>query len=163
RQRRGGPHRRPDPPGQPAALHQHLAAGGVSRPGDRGQRGGRPAVLPERSSRGRAGVRRADRTAGLAVPASSRVGGAGHGARAADPFPTRPAPFAKQGFTLDDANDLTPEVQRLARKKLQRLRLGPLFTPPSLEGTVAMPGIIGGAGWGGGALDPETGIFYVKA
>ena len=25
------------------------------------------------------------------------------------PFPTKPAPFAKQGFTLDDAMDLTPE------------------------------------------------------
>jgi quinoprotein glucose dehydrogenase len=25
-----------------------------------------------------------------------------------------------------------------------------------------MPGIIGGAGWGGGAFDPETGILYVK-
>jgi quinoprotein glucose dehydrogenase len=79
------------------------------------------------------------------------------------PFPTRPAPFAKQGFSLDDANDLTPEVRRLARQKLERFRLGPLFTPPSLRGTVAMPGIIGGAGWGGGAFDPETGIFYVKA
>jgi len=79
------------------------------------------------------------------------------------PFPTRPAPFAKQGLSLEDANDLTPEIQRLARKKLERLRLGPIFTPPSLEGTVAMPGIIGGAGWGGGAFDPETGIFYVKA
>jgi quinoprotein glucose dehydrogenase len=26
-----------------------------------------------------------------------------------------------------------------------------------------MPGLIGGAGWGGGAVDPSTGILYVKA
>ena len=32
------------------------------------------------------------------------------------PFPTRPPPFAKQGLSLEDANDLTPEIQRLARR-----------------------------------------------
>ena len=26
-----------------------------------------------------------------------------------------------------------------------------------------MPGAIGGAGWGGGAFDPATGIIYIKA
>jgi quinoprotein glucose dehydrogenase len=26
-----------------------------------------------------------------------------------------------------------------------------------------MPGAIGGAGWGGGAFDPETGLIYIKA
>ena len=43
------------------------------------------------------------------------------------------------------------------------LRLGPLYTPPSLEGTVVRPGVIGGAGWGGVAVDRETGWAYVKA
>ena len=30
------------------------------------------------------------------------------------PFPTKPPPFAKQGVSLDDANDLTPEIHALA-------------------------------------------------
>ena len=87
------------------------------------------------------------------------------GERAAptQPVPTKPAPFAKQGFTHDDVIDFTPELKRRALALLAAYRLGPLYTPPSLEGTVVMPGSIGGAGWGGGALDPETGIFYVKA
>ncbi|MCO5063620.1 MAG: pyrroloquinoline quinone-dependent dehydrogenase [Rhizobiaceae bacterium] len=36
------------------------------------------------------------------------------------------------------------------------------FTPPSLEGTLVYPGTIGGTEWGGGAVDPRTGIFVVN-
>jgi quinoprotein glucose dehydrogenase len=82
---------------------------------------------------------------------------------ATQPFPTRPAPFAQQGFTAGDVIDFTPELKAFAQDILKRYRTGGLYTPPSLEGTVMMPGVIGGAGWGGGAFDPETGILYVKA
>ncbi|HEY6393615.1 MAG TPA: PQQ-binding-like beta-propeller repeat protein, partial [Bryobacteraceae bacterium] len=60
------------------------------------------------------------------------------------------------------AFDLTPELKAEAQAELKKYRLGPIFTPPSLEGTVMRPGIIGGANWGGGAFDPETGMLYVK-
>ena len=79
------------------------------------------------------------------------------------PFPTRPPPFSKQGVSLEDANDLTPEVHALAVEQMQQFRLGPLFTPPSLQGTLQRPGASGGANWGGAAFDPETGLFYVRA
>jgi quinoprotein glucose dehydrogenase len=82
---------------------------------------------------------------------------------ATQPFPTKPAPFAKQGFTEDDVIDFTPEVKRLALEEVRKYRIGPLYTPPSLQGTVVMPGAIGGGGWGGGAFDPATGILYIKA
>jgi quinoprotein glucose dehydrogenase len=87
------------------------------------------------------------------------------GERAAptQPVPTRPPAFAKQGFTEDDVIDFTPELKRLALEEVRRYRTGPLYTPPSLEGTIVMPGAIGGGGWGGGAFDPETGVLYVKA
>lgn len=78
------------------------------------------------------------------------------------PFPTRPPAISPQGVSLDDAFDLTPELKAEAQAELKKYRLGPLFTPPSLQGTVARPGVIGGANWGGGAFDPETGILYVK-
>jgi glucose dehydrogenase len=51
----------------------------------------------------------------------------------------------------------------MAREAVRAYRLGPLFTPPSREGTVTLPGVIGGAGWGGGAFDPVSGLYYVKA
>ena len=78
------------------------------------------------------------------------------------PFPTKPPPFSRQGVSLDDANDLTPEIHALAVDEMQRFRLGPLFTPPSLQGTLQRPGASGGANWGGAAFDPETGMLYVR-
>jgi quinoprotein glucose dehydrogenase len=78
------------------------------------------------------------------------------------PVPTRPPAFTEQGVTLDDAFDLTPELKKEAQAAMQKYRLGPLFTPPSLEGTIMRPGSIGGANWGGGAFDAETGLLFVK-
>jgi quinoprotein glucose dehydrogenase len=63
---------------------------------------------------------------------------------------------------LDDAFDLTPELKAEATAELRRFRLGGLYTPPSFEGTVMRPGIIGGANWGGGAFDPASGMLFVK-
>jgi len=83
------------------------------------------------------------------------------------PSPTQPAPvglpvLAPQGVTLDDATDLTPELHEEAVAVLKRVRTGPLYTPPSVRGTIMRPGVLGGANWGGGAFDPETGTLYVK-
>lgn len=96
----------------------------------------------------------------LAVPPSDVPG---ERAAATQPFPTKPAPFAQQGFEDADLVDFTPELRRRALALTRGLRFGPLFTPPSLEGTLSMPGIIGGGNWGGSAVDPATGILYVKS
>jgi quinoprotein glucose dehydrogenase len=86
----------------------------------------------------------------------------GEQAWSTQPFPTKPAPFSRQGFTLDDVLDFTPEIKALGTAEVQKYRMGPLYAPPSLQGTIQMPGIIGGAGWGGAAFDPETGTLYLK-
>ena len=78
------------------------------------------------------------------------------------PFPTGPQPFAVQGVSLADANDLTPEIHALALEEMRKFRLGPLFTPPSLQGTLQRPGASGGANWGGAAFDHETGSLFVR-
>jgi quinoprotein glucose dehydrogenase len=76
------------------------------------------------------------------------------------PFPTKPPPFAaSQGVALDDAFDLTPDLKAAAQAEMQKFRLGPLYTPGSLQGTLTQPG---GANWGGGAFDPESGLLYIK-
>jgi glucose dehydrogenase len=79
------------------------------------------------------------------------------------PVPTKPAAFAKQGFGEADVIDFTPALKAAALEELKKWRTGPIFTPPSEQGTIQMPGVVGGAGWGGGAFDPETGMLYVKA
>ncbi len=78
------------------------------------------------------------------------------------PFPTKPPPLSGQGVSLEDANDLTPEIHALAVEEMQKFRLGPLYTPPSLQGTLQRPGVSGSANWGGAAFDPETGLLYVR-
>jgi quinoprotein glucose dehydrogenase len=78
------------------------------------------------------------------------------------PFPSKPPPIAELGASEADAFDLTPELRAAAVNELRKLRLGSLYTPPSAQGTLQRPGIIGGANWGGAAFDPSSGWLIVK-
>lgn len=44
----------------------------------------------------------------------------------------------------------------------EKLRYEGSYTPPSLEGSLAYPGTAGGVQWGGGAVDPRSGIYVVN-
>lgn len=79
------------------------------------------------------------------------------------PIPTKPAPFARQAFTEDMINKITPEAEAYVKEKFKGLRAGRPFIPPSKEGTIVFPGFDGGAEWGGPSFDPETGTLYVNA
>lgn len=80
------------------------------------------------------------------------------------PFPTAPPPFARQKFTADDINPFIPQEERAElRDKILSARNEGLYTPPSLRGTIEMPGHNGGANWGGSAVDPEAGLLYVQS
>ncbi|MGI8498834.1 MAG: PQQ-binding-like beta-propeller repeat protein [Gemmatimonadaceae bacterium] len=87
----------------------------------------------------------------------------GERASPTQPYATTPAPFALQGFSEHDLIDFTPELRNRALEVVKPYRMGPLFTPPSMEGTIVMPGAIGGAGWGGAAFAPAPGLIYIKA
>jgi quinoprotein glucose dehydrogenase len=87
------------------------------------------------------------------------------------PFPTRPAPFDRQGFTEDDMIDWTPELRALALESVEGFRLSPsIYSPPSLQdapdgtrGLLSLPSSTGGSNWESSAFDPETGILYVPS
>jgi len=91
----------------------------------------------------------------------------GEKASATQPFVTKPPPFAKQGVTIDDLIDFTPELRAEAVKLISRYKIGPLFTPPVVStwpaplATLMMPSTTGGANWQGGSVDPETNYLYV--
>ena len=94
------------------------------------------------------------------VPASDVPG---EKASPTQPVPSKPAPFEYQGSNVTDLADFTPEIRAMAEKAIQGFRTGPLFTPPSLEGTISRPGTTGGANWGGAAVDPATGMIYIPS
>jgi quinoprotein glucose dehydrogenase len=77
--------------------------------------------------------------------------------------PVKPPPFVRQGFTENDITDISPEAHEFVRQKIKKMRYGALFMPPSLEGTVQMPGLLGGATWSGATFDPTTGLLYINA
>jgi quinoprotein glucose dehydrogenase len=79
------------------------------------------------------------------------------------PFPTKPLPFEQQGITPNDVIDFTPALQQEALRMLHQYAYGPLFTPPTAQGTITVPGVLGGANWSGAAVHPETGMLYVPS
>jgi len=79
------------------------------------------------------------------------------------PIPSKPEPFARQRMTEADVTTLTPSAHDSALARFRRLRHDDLFTPPSREGTVVLPGFDGGGEWGGAAFDRTSGVLYVNA
>lgn len=85
------------------------------------------------------------------------------------PFPTKPAAYARNGVTLDDILDFTPALKQEGSTIASRFKLGPIFTPPvtSKSGgpiaTLANGPTNGGTNWPGGSYDPETHTLYVGA
>jgi quinoprotein glucose dehydrogenase len=80
------------------------------------------------------------------------------------PFPLKPAPFARTLLTEDMLTNRTPEMHKWALEQFKTLRNGGPFTPFAIDQeTVIMPGFDGGAEWGGSAFDPETGNIFINA
>jgi len=85
------------------------------------------------------------------------------------PFPTKPPPFDRQGVSIDDLIDFTPDLRAQAVEFVKDFKIGPLFTPPALArpngplATLTLPADVGGANWPGGSYDPETGRLYIHS
>jgi quinoprotein glucose dehydrogenase len=83
------------------------------------------------------------------------------------PFPSRPPAFDRQGVSIDDLIDFTPELRAEAVRLVSQYKIGPIFTPPVVSnpngplGTLMLPATTGGANWQGASYDPETGLLYV--
>src|SRR5205823_12361178 len=82
--------------------------------------------------------------------------------RATHARPTAPPPVARQSFTQKAINPHSPaEDQAKLRELFKTARNEGLFTPPSLQGTIQLPGHNGGANWGSSAVDPSKGTMYI--
>jgi quinoprotein glucose dehydrogenase len=84
------------------------------------------------------------------------------------PIPSKPKAYARNGVTVDNLIDFTPELRSQALQAIEGYKMGPIFTPPVMKtdkelGTLTTGTSFGGTNWPGGSYDPETHIFYVQA
>ena len=86
----------------------------------------------------------------------------GEQAAARQRHPLAPPPYTRQQMTESMVTTRTPEAHAAVLSQFRALTSGPLFTPPT-NGLIVFPGVDGGAEWGGGAFDPDTGLLYVNA
>ncbi|HEY6307160.1 MAG TPA: pyrroloquinoline quinone-dependent dehydrogenase [Candidatus Angelobacter sp.] len=85
------------------------------------------------------------------------------------PIPTRPPAYARNGVSIDDLIDFTPQMREQAKGIVSKYHLGPVFTPPVVSqidgplGTLTLGTASGGTNWPGASYDPETHILYAFA
>ncbi|HLH32847.1 MAG TPA: pyrroloquinoline quinone-dependent dehydrogenase, partial [Terriglobia bacterium] len=81
----------------------------------------------------------------------------------------KPPAYDRQGSSIDDLIDFTPELRAEAMRIASRYKMGPIFTPPVVSkwegplGTLTMAVGGGGTEWQGGSYDPETHIAYIPS
>jgi len=85
------------------------------------------------------------------------------------PIPSKPKAYNRQGLAVDDLIDFTPELRAEAVKAIEKYRIGPVFTPPTVSNadgpiaTLQMASQAAATNWPGGSYDPETHILYVHS
>ncbi len=78
------------------------------------------------------------------------------------PFPLKPPPLVRLAITEADLTNITPEAHEHALREFRRYRSGSIYSPPSLQGTLTLPGHLGGSQWNGGSFDPQLNLLYVN-
>jgi len=78
------------------------------------------------------------------------------------PIPTAPPPVTPQKLTADDAWGPTPADREFCHAQIAKLRNQGIFTPPSIQGTLAYPGNLGGMNWSGYSFDPQNNLLFVN-
>ena len=80
------------------------------------------------------------------------------------PFPDGPEPFVRQGFKPEYFSDLTPATTQYIKDQIREKGYSTgIYEPPTLRGSLVVPAAHGGANWGGGSFNPNSGLFFVNA
>ncbi|MGI8746072.1 MAG: pyrroloquinoline quinone-dependent dehydrogenase [Bryobacteraceae bacterium] len=77
------------------------------------------------------------------------------------PFPLKPGPLVPQALPAQEAWGATEESRKWCADKIAASRSEGIFTPPSVEGTIAFPGNVGGMHWGSAAFDPVRNLLII--
>ena len=81
---------------------------------------------------------------------------------ATQPYPTKPRPLHPLTLTPDDAFGFTFYDRRACRRMIEERVSEGIFTPPSLQGSIHYPGLIGGINWGSLAVDASRQLVIVN-
>ncbi|MBV8071547.1 MAG: PQQ-binding-like beta-propeller repeat protein, partial [Acidobacteriaceae bacterium] len=84
----------------------------------------------------------------------------GEEASPTQPFPVKPAPLTAQTITVN-AFGINDADRQWCQAEISQLRTTGIFTPPSVQGTLVIPGNIGGMNWGGMAYDPQNHLLVL--
>ncbi len=78
------------------------------------------------------------------------------------PFPVAPRPLAQQTLNVEEIQGPEPD-RKWCREAIARLRSEGVFTPPSLRGSILIPGNVGGMNWSGAAYDPANRLLLIPS
>ncbi len=78
------------------------------------------------------------------------------------PFPIAPPPLVPHSLSVNAAWGVNAAECDECRSRLQSLRNEGIFTPPSLKGSLVIPGNVGGFNWSGYAYDPVRGLLIAN-
>lgn len=86
---------------------------------------------------------------------------AGEATAPTQPFPSAPPSLARTRLTAAEAWGATDADRDWCRQAIAGLRSDGLFTPPSLQGSLVIPGNVGGVAWGGMAHDRANDLLVM--
>ncbi len=78
------------------------------------------------------------------------------------PFPVLPKPLFDGELRREDIWGVSPDERDACLTQFDQMRHGPIYTPPSLQGTVMFPGYAGGTTWGGVSWSPEKNLLVTN-
>lgn len=86
----------------------------------------------------------------------------GEATSATQPYPSAPPALVPQTFNVNDAWGISSADREYCKQYMSGLRNEGIFTPPSVKGSLVIPGNIGGMNWSGSAWDPSRGLLLVN-
>jgi quinoprotein glucose dehydrogenase len=78
------------------------------------------------------------------------------------PFPLAPPALVPQRFSTNVIWAINAVEREACLREIESLRNEGIFTPPSLHGTLVIPGNVGGMNWSGYAFDPVNSLLFVN-
>ena len=107
-----------------------------------------------------------DRNTGEALLHPQEKSVAGSGVPGEVAFPTQPdgqgIRLTRQGWDSSQLTNISDSARAFVALEATKYQAGGLYTPPSLQGTIGMPGTRGGMLWGGISFDPVNRIAFAN-